>query len=187
MLAGRFRVLASSIRPNLRYIGWVMIGWICRIGAAEVNGLGKLFCLVAALWSLWAMPATAGPVDEVTVVTAQARHRFQVELAVTPEARAEGLMHRRSLAADAGMLFIFPESARQSFWMKNTLIPLDMLFIAGDGRIMHLHHNAQPHSLAPIGSKVDVTAVLEINGGLARRLGIHVGDLILHPSLQRRR
>lgn len=152
-----------------------------------VKGLGKLIWPLLMALSLWAVPVSAGPIDQVTVVTAQARHVFRIDLAVTPAARAKGLMHRRTLAADAGMLFIFPESARQSFWMKNTLIPLDMLFIAGDGRIMHLYHNAQPHSLTPIGSKVDVPAVLEIKGGLARRLGINVGDLILHPSLQRRR
>ncbi len=132
---------------------------------------------------LVAAGAVAGPVDEITIVTAQARHQFHVELAATTEARRTGLMHRRSLARDAGMLFIFPNSSRHTFWMKNTLIPLDMLFIAGDGHIVYVHHNAQPHSLTPIGPEEDATAVLEINGGLSRRLGITIGDRILHPSL----
>ena len=146
--------------------------------------LRKLLWLLLVLWA--GAPAAAGSIDEVTVVTAQARYHFQVELAATEAARRKGLMHRSELAADAGMLFIFPRSEPQSFWMKNTLIPLDMLFLAGDGRIMHLHHNAQPHSLTPISSNVDVTAVLEINGGLSRRLRIKVGDQVLHPSLTRR-
>ncbi len=142
--------------------------------------------LIALPFSAAPGPAAAGSIDEVTIVTAQGRHHFQVELAATEASRRKGLMHRRQLAVDAGMLFIFPRSGLQSFWMKNTLIPLDMLFLAGDGRIMHLHHNAQPHSLAPISSNVDVTAVLEINGGLSRRLEIKVGDQVLHPSLTRR-
>ena len=69
--------------------------------------------------------------------------------------------------------------------MKNTLIPLDMLFLVGDGRIVHIHHNAQPHSLYPIVPDAEAVAVLEINGGLSRRMGIAVGDRVLHPSLNR--
>ena len=151
----------------------------------DVRYLRKLLWLLLML-AAGAPAAAAGSINEVTVVTAQARHHFQVELAATPETRRTGLMHRRRLAQDAGMLFIFSRSSRQSFWMKNTLIPLDMLFLAGDGRIMHLHHNARPHSLTPISSNVDVTAVLEINGGLSRRLKIKVGDRVLPPSLTRR-
>ena len=136
------------------------------------------------LWGqLLAAEAAAGPNDEVTIVTAQARHQFHVELAVTMESRRKGLMLRPVLARDAGMLFIFPDSRRQGFWMKNTLVPLDMLFIAGDGHIVYVHHNAQPHSLTSIAPQDAAKAVLEINGGLSRRLGIAIGDRILHPSL----
>ena len=137
------------------------------------------------LWTL-TVSATAGPINEVTVLTAQDRHVFKIELAATPASRRRGLMHRRELAADAGMLFIFPELSHQSFWMKNTLIPLDMLFLVGDGRIVHIHHNAQPHSLTDITPKAKSMAVLEINGGLSRSLGIKTGDRVLHPSLNRR-
>ncbi len=136
------------------------------------------------LWGqLVSAEAAAGSIDEVTIITAEARHQFHVELAATAEARRKGLMHRSVLAKDAGMLFIFPDSGRLGFWMKNTLIPLDMLFIASDGRIVHVHHNAQPHSLTPIAPQADARAVLEINGGLSRRLGISIGDRVLHPSL----
>ena len=136
------------------------------------------------LWGqLLAAGAAAGPIDAVTIVTAQARHQFHVELAATTEARRKGLMHRPVLAKDAGMLFIFPDSRRHGFWMKNTLVPLDLLFIAGDGRIVYVHHNAQPHSLMPIAPQDAAKAVLEINGGLSRRLGIAIGDRVFHPSL----
>lgn len=141
--------------------------------------------LAAAL--VWGKPASTGPIGEVTVITAQARHQFRVELAATPETRRKGLMYRRKMAKDAGMLFIFPESRRHGFWMKNTLIPLDMLFVTGDGRIVHVHHNAQPGSLTPIRPGEAAVAVLEINGGLSRQLGIAAGDRLLHPSLTGRR
>jgi hypothetical protein len=130
-----------------------------------------------------AVAAAGGSIDKVTIITAQTRHQFQIELAATAEARSRGLMQRPTLANDAGMLFIFPYSGRHGFWMKNTLIPLDMLFVAGDGRIVYVHHNAQPHSLTPITPSANARAVLEINGGLSRRLGIAVGDQVLHPSL----
>lgn len=141
-----------------------------------------VWLLLAAALS-WGNASAAGPIDEVTIITPQARHHFHIELAATPEARRKGLMFRQSLAVDAGMLFIFPGRGRHSFWMKNTLIPLDMLFIAGDGRIVDVHHNAQPHSLTSIIPIADAVAVLEINGGLSRRLGISPGDRVSHPSL----
>jgi uncharacterized membrane protein (UPF0127 family) len=148
--------------------------------------MGFRFLPSLAVLLFWGQ-AAAGPIDEVTVLTAQARHVFKVEVAATPEARRRGLMHRPRLASDAGMLFIFPNQERQNFWMKNTLISLDMLFLAGDGRIVYVHHNAQPHSLTPIAPEAEALAVLEINGGLSRRLGITVGDRVLHPSLRRPR
>ncbi len=146
--------------------------------------MGFRFWLPLAALLFWTQAVADGPIDEVTVVTAQARHVFKIELAATPRTRRLGLMHRRQLAPNAGMLFIFPNPGRLSFWMKNTLIPLDMLFLAEDGRIVNVHHNAQPHSLAPITSEAEALAVLEINGGLSRSLGIAAGDRVLHPSLR---
>lgn len=134
-----------------------------------------------------ALATAAASLNEVTIVTAQGRHAFTVELAATPDSRRQGLMHRRELAQDAGMLFIFERRGPRSFWMKNTLIALDMLFLVGDGRIVYIHHNAQPHSLTAISPAAAAVAVLEINGGLSRRLGIKVGDQVLHPSLMGRR
>lgn len=120
--------------------------------------------------------------DRLEIQTADARHAFIVELALTPDQRSRGLMFRESLAADAGMLFIFEAARPVSFWMKNTLIPLDMLFIAPDGRIATIAAMTTPHSEQPVPSGVPVLGVLEVAGGTAAHLGIAVGDRVVHPS-----
>jgi uncharacterized protein len=108
------------------------------------------------------------------------KFRFNVEMAETMAQQAQGLMFRRQMAADAGMMFPYAAPQVAAFWMKNTFIPLDMLFIAADGRISHIHPNAAPQSEASIPSKGPVKAVLELNGGLAARLGVRVGDVVRH-------
>jgi len=147
----------------------------------------KLFVLLplaVTLLSPWCLKADSS--EKVTIITARSQYVFMVELAVTPDAHQRGLMYRRKMPRNAGMLFIFSTRGPKSFWMKNTLIPLDILFIEADGRIMHVHHNAQPHSLIPIFPKVNTLAVLEINGGLSQELGIKVGDRVLHSRLSGR-
>jgi uncharacterized protein len=109
-------------------------------------------------------------------------HEFQVELASTFEEKARGLMHRERLAPSSGMLFLYTKELRQSMWMKNTLIPLDMLFIRRNGRISHIHQRAVPMSLETISSRGRVLAVLELSGGTVSRLNIKVGDQINHPA-----
>jgi uncharacterized membrane protein (UPF0127 family) len=111
------------------------------------------------------------------------RHDLDVELALTPSQHAQGLMYRRDLAPDAGMLFVYRQDGPRSMWMKNTYIPLDMLFLARDGRVVQVVERAVPHSLATIASKESVAAVLELNGGTVDRLGIAPGDRVLHPAL----
>lgn len=109
----------------------------------------------------------------LTVTTADgAEHVFQVEIAETPEQRGRGLMFREELAADHGMLFIFPRRERIAMWMRNTPIPLDMLFISDDGRVRQVHERAVPYSEATISSRRRVRYVLELAGGTAERLGI---------------
>ena len=123
--------------------------------------------------------------DRVVIETASgARHGFTVELAVTPAEQARGLMYRESLPAGAGMLFLYDTPTPASFWMRNTLIPLDMIFIASDGRIVNIHANAKPLDETPIRAAAPVTGVLEINGGLSARLGIRAGDRVLHPAFK---
>lgn len=123
------------------------------------------------------------PRSPLAIESGGAVHRFEVEVADTPEARAEGLMYRRELAADHGMLFIFAERAKQTMWMKNTFIPLDMLFLSPDGTVLHLVERTVPHSTDIISSRLRVQAVLELPGGTVERLGLRVGDKVRHARL----
>jgi len=108
-------------------------------------------------------------------------HVFAVEMASTPAEQAKGLMDRRELPEGQGMLFDFHHEQLTSFWMKNTYIPLDMIFIRGDGRILRIAENTVPLSEALISSGGPVRAVLEVNGGTAKKLGIAPGDRVAHP------
>ena len=122
-----------------------------------------------------------GPVEPLEVQTARGPVRFDVEIADSPGEREQGLMWRGSMPADHGMLFDFGAGeAEQAFWMRNTYIPLDILYVRRDGRIHSIARNATPLSEAPIPSGGPVFAVLEINGGLAERLGINPGDVVRH-------
>ena len=114
--------------------------------------------------------------EEIVLKTRQGDYRITVEIADTPEARSRGLMFRESLADDRGMLFLYPAPREVSMWMKNTLIPLDMLFVGSDGRIVRVARNAQPHSLTTISSGGPVIAVLEIGGGRSAELDVRTGD-----------
>ncbi|MCK6417414.1 MAG: DUF192 domain-containing protein [Alphaproteobacteria bacterium] len=109
---------------------------------------------------------------------------FKIELATTPTQHQKGLMNRKALPEDAGMLFVFPGDAKPAFWMKNTLIPLDMLFITKEGTIRHIHHRAQPLDETQITAEYEVRAVLEINGGMADKLGIGVGDTVIYKTFR---
>lgn len=109
--------------------------------------------------------------------------RFTVEIADTDETRNMGLMFRDSLPRSAGMLFIYDRPGPASFWMLNTLIELDMIFVDAQGAVTHVHHRAVPHDRTPIRGGDAVLMVLEINGGLAARLGIAPGSEMRHPRL----
>ncbi|MCT8160784.1 DUF192 domain-containing protein [Pseudoruegeria sp. SHC-113] len=109
--------------------------------------------------------------------------RFTVEVVDTPESRAQGLMFRESMASGAGMLFVYEKPQSVAFWMKNTLIPLDMIFAAADGTVRHVHSNAVPGDLTAIPGGKDIQFVLEINGGLAKAIGIAPGAELRHPSI----
>jgi uncharacterized membrane protein (UPF0127 family) len=119
--------------------------------------------------------------SSLVIVTGGREIKFDVDLALTETERARGLMFREKLGPYDGMLFDFHQEAPVSFWMKNTLIPLDMVFIAADGTIRHIHANAVPLSTDTIPSEFPVRGVLEINGGSARLLGIKPGDKVKHP------
>jgi uncharacterized membrane protein (UPF0127 family) len=111
-------------------------------------------------------------------------YSFDVEMATNNEDQARGLMYRTRLNSDAGMLFLFGDEDRRTFWMKDTLIPLDLIFIGRDGVINHIHHHAKPQDETRITSGKPALAVLEINGGLAGTLNIMEGDKVIHPAFR---
>ncbi|HMB11166.1 DUF192 domain-containing protein [Saliniramus sp.] len=125
--------------------------------------------------------AWAQDTDSLTIVSGADRHEFSIELVDTPESRARGLMYRRSMPEDHGMLFDFGRVDMVSMWMRNTYIPLDMLFVRADGSIARIARDTEPLSERSISSGEPVLAVFEINAGISDRLGITAGDRIDHP------
>jgi uncharacterized membrane protein (UPF0127 family) len=115
--------------------------------------------------------------------TGSGEHSFNVEVATTNQERAIGLMFRRSLPADAGMLFLYDRAQPAAMWMKNTLIPLDMVFITADGKVHRIEQNTEPFSTELISSEGPVVGVLELNGGAAAKIGLKRGDLVVYPGL----
>jgi hypothetical protein len=123
----------------------------------------------------------------LTIATAAGDKAFNIEVVDTPEGRAKGLMFRTEIAPDYGMLFDFHESRPVSFWMQNTLVPLDMLFIKHDGTIANIQVNARPMDTTSIPSDGPVEFVLEIAGGRSVELGIKAGDKVVHDRINKDR
>lgn len=147
--------------------------------AAALLSAGLASAQIAPLEDLAAFPSATLTISDGKKV----RHTFTVWLADTPQRQAQGLMFVRSLPADRGMLFVHREPRAISMWMKNTYIPLDMVFIDAAGRIQQIVEQTTPHSLDLIRSEAPARAVLEIAGGEARKLGLHAGQLVKHPAL----
>ncbi len=145
--------------------------------------------LLAALLLLAVSPATAQDAvvfdtDRLSIETGDGRSfDFEVELAISREQQMQGLMFRETLADDAGMLFLYRDDSVRRMWMRNTLIPLDMLFIRADGTIARIARMTEPLSEAIISSREPVRAVLELRGGLTAELGIATGDRVDYPWL----
>jgi len=108
--------------------------------------------------------------------------RFSVEVMDTVASRAQGLMNRPNLAKSAGMIFVYEHPQKVSFWMENTLIPLDMIFVDSRGTVKRVHHDAIPLDRTPIDGGTDILAVLEINGGFAEMMGINAGSEMQYPA-----
>lgn len=125
------------------------------------------------------------PLEPLQVVTARGTTRFMVELADSPIEREYGLMCRKSLAADRGMLFDFGHAQELAFWMRNTLIPLDIIYIRADGTVLSIASNAQPLDETPLPSLGPARAVLELPAGRAAQLGLLPGDRIIHRIFPR--
>lgn len=122
--------------------------------------------------------------EHLQIVTASGAHDFQVEVARTSRQRARGLMFRRSMPQDHGMLFDFGVETPVSMWMKNTYIPLDMVFVSRKGVVTSVATDTTPFSEAVISSGKPAFAVIELNAGAARRIGLAPGDVVRHPSFQ---
>jgi uncharacterized membrane protein (UPF0127 family) len=129
-------------------------------------------------------PNVTFPTSELWIESGAQRHHFKIEFADTADRRTVGLMFRRTMAPDAGMLFDFKTDQPVAMWMRNTLIPLDMLFIRRDGTIANIAERTVPLSEATIPSSGEVRGVLELNGGTAQRLGLKPGDRVSHPMFR---
>ncbi len=147
------------------------------------NVSASLRLTVAAAILVTASISAQAQDNELTLRTATGEYRFNVEVVDTPESRAQGLMFRTELADDAGMLFDFKEEREVSFWMQNTLIPLDMIFVGTDGIIDTIHVNARPQDPTSIPSEVPVQFVLEIPGGRSVEIGLKPGDVMVHERV----
>jgi uncharacterized membrane protein (UPF0127 family) len=160
-----------------------------RLAAGRIRALALALLAVFAMTPLAACSgqqadAAAGTGEDMAVLhTSTGDYAFKVEIADDNAERAQGLMYRKELADDAGMLFDFETEREASFWMQNTFIPLDMIFIAGDGTVKTIHANARPHDPTAIRSRAPVRFVLEIPGGRAKAIGLAVGDTLEHPRV----
>jgi uncharacterized membrane protein (UPF0127 family) len=140
---------------------------------------------LAALHCASRAPEPAPPARVVVETAGGGRPAVSVEVARTDAERARGLMHRRQLAPDAGMLFLFEETSIHAFWMKDTFIPLDLLFIGDDGRIVGIVPRAAPGDLSPLSAGGPSRYVLEVNGGWAEAHGVAVGDRVRFEGIGR--
>ena len=131
-----------------------------------------------ALFAGGALLVACSQHPEVVIRSGRGPVTVQVEVADTPETRARGLMYRSELAANAGMLFVFPSESNQQFWMKNTPLPLDMVFIGKQRHVVGIVPEARPFTTNPLGVGVPSQYVLEVNGGFCARHGINSGDTV---------
>ncbi|MBO9444959.1 DUF192 domain-containing protein [Ruegeria sp. R14_0] len=143
--------------------------------------MSKFFPGLVASLLLWSgMAWAACQADRIDIKNDSAQIRFNIELAITPQERSRGLMFRESLPNRSGMLFVFDPPQPVVFWMKNTLIPLDIIFLDRAGVVTRVHQGAIPGDLTPIEGGDSVFAVLEINAGLAARYAIQPGTVMRH-------
>lgn len=146
---------------------------------ALLAGLALAGLLFAPPLAAQTGPQPKLPQERLVIVTRDgARHEFRVEMALTPEQQTVGLMFRPSVALEEGMLFDWGTARESSMWMRNTIAPLDMLFITQAGQVHRIAERTVPYSLAPIDSRGLVRATLELAAGTAERLGIRVGDQV---------
>jgi uncharacterized protein len=146
--------------------------------------LGRLAAAAGFVLTLLAPPGSvAASPGTLVLKTDSGPHNFSIELATTDQQRILGLMYRRALAADAGMLFLYDRPQPVAMWMKNTFISLDMIFIGPDGRVHRIERHTEPFSTEVIFSEGDVRGILEVNAGTADAIGLKAGDEVIYPGL----
>ena len=153
-----------------------------RTPAIEPRTTAFAVLMLATLAS--AAQAAAPATEDLSIETASGAHHFTVEVMRTRDQLERGLMFRRQMAPDTGMLFDFGSPQPVSMWMKNTYLPLDMVFVAADGRVVSVKRNAEPMSEAVIASGGDVTGVIEVNAGTAAKIGLKPGDRVVDPMFK---
>jgi len=154
-----------------------------RAGAVVAGAL--VFLTIVSAWTVLASrPLGAAETETLEIASKSGVHPFAVELAITDEQRARGLMFRKEVPEGYGMLFDFKRDTEVTMWMENTYVSLDMIFIRADGRIARIAQNTEPLSRNIISSGGPVRAVLEVVAGTAKKLGIAAGDRVGHPIFQ---
>jgi uncharacterized membrane protein (UPF0127 family) len=150
----------------------------------NISGIVKMAVRAASVLGLLVLAACSAGENRLVLHTAKGDFTFNIEIADDGAERAKGLMFRTELAPDAGMLFDYHEEQETSFWMQNTVIPLDMIFIGADGVVKNIHVNAKPLDTTGIPSGVPVQFVLEIPGGRSKEIGLAIGDKMDHPRVK---
>ncbi|MDB5568910.1 MAG: hypothetical protein JWN93_93 [Hyphomicrobiales bacterium] len=180
-----FSMMAAKMSvqtPSLRAARALFLA-MCGVVAAGVLVPGAALAQSAAPSS--AQSPAGSEIELLTIATASGAHEFKVEVMRTDEQRARGLMHRRYMPADRGMLFDFKSEQPVMMWMRNTYIPLDMVFIRRDGTVINVAENTEPLSDRTIASAAPAFSVLEVNAGVARKIGLKPGDRVRHPLFGR--
>jgi uncharacterized membrane protein (UPF0127 family) len=150
----------------------------------HVGRFGRLAAGASLALTLFLSPgAIAAGNGTLVLKTDSGPHSFNIELATTPAERALGLMYRRTLPVDAGMLFLYDKPQPLTMWMRNTFIPLDMVFIGADGKVHRIESRTEPFSTQIISSEGNVQGVLELNAGTAASIGLKAGDEVVYPGL----
>lgn len=148
------------------------------------QAIRRLLTFLGALLVSGTAATAACQIDKVDLRGSWGTASFSIEVADDNSERAQGLMHRESMARSAGMLFVYDRPRPIRFWMRNTLIPLDMVFVDRTGTVQKVHHEAQPLDETLIFGGNEIQYVLEINGGLARQIGIAEGTELRHPAIE---
>lgn len=158
------------LRQSIRYFQLILVMWTLSVAASSPTIAHDSDIIL--------------PSEELVVHSKRGEHKFTVEVASTEDQRARGLMFRERMALNAGMLFVFEAAGERYFWMKNTPLSLDILFIGEDGRIKRIAEGTTPFSEQIIPSEAPALSVLELLAGTSRRLGIALGDQVVAPSLK---